>query len=395
MLRDSHNLLSLDLRLLACDLSLSLQLDSSLLSEEHMCGGDGSKFLDSIDSSECRPSAESDYATHLGVGGTTYEATLSLRAGNYVDTFSGGSRRSETQMLGGGHARGEEMDERCDTSSTLSSLRRYDLFETLQRSSVWFESRNSETHLSSADVALYMAYFLELLLRHKGVFSFILVVVLVELWDVITQRACEGVRSLFSSHGVYLDDSRVEESGGSCVLLLDGDGSSCVVEWMGWGCNTERERSYSGIETRSLQSDQLKLMVRWVMGGRLVALETRRTSSFSGAGCEDDLGAEHTRTQVDYDLSLPPEVYALVSNHRIAKELWERIQLLMQGTSLTKQEIECKLYDEFDKFAYKKREMLRDFYLRFSLLLNDINIYNVKLEQFQVNTKFLNTLPPE
>ncbi|GJV19395.1 hypothetical protein Tco_1368415 [Tanacetum coccineum] len=37
---------------------------------------------------------------------------------------------------------------------------------------------------------------------------------------------------------------------------------------------------------------------------------------------------------------LPPEVYALVSNHRIAKELWERIQLLMQGTSLTEHERE-------------------------------------------------------
>ncbi|GJU25179.1 retrovirus-related pol polyprotein from transposon TNT 1-94 [Tanacetum coccineum] len=49
---------------------------------------------------------------------------------------------------------------------------------------------------------------------------------------------------------------------------------------------------------------------------------------------------------------LPPEVYALVSNHKVAKELWERIQLLMQGTSLTKQERE-------------------------------------------LNTKFLNTLPPE
>ncbi|GJY26633.1 hypothetical protein Tco_0401359, partial [Tanacetum coccineum] len=46
-------------------------------------------------------------------------------------------------------------------------------------------------------------------------------------------------------------------------------------------------------------------------------------------------------------------------------------------------------------FAYKKGETLRDFYLRFSLLLNDMNIYNMKLEQFQVNTKFLNTLPPE
>nr|GEV09640.1 retrovirus-related Pol polyprotein from transposon TNT 1-94 [Tanacetum cinerariifolium] len=67
----------------------------------------------------------------------------------------------------------------------------------------------------------------------------------------------------------------------------------------------------------------------------------------------------------------------------------------MQGTSLTKQERECKLYDEFNKFAYKKGETLRKFYLIFSLLLNDMNIYNMKLEQFQVNTKFLNTLPPE
>nr|GEW43421.1 hypothetical protein [Tanacetum cinerariifolium] len=40
---------------------------------------------------------------------------------------------------------------------------------------------------------------------------------------------------------------------------------------------------------------------------------------------------------------LPPEVYALVSNHKVTKDLWERIQLLMQGTSLTKQERECKL----------------------------------------------------
>nr|GFA25952.1 hypothetical protein [Tanacetum cinerariifolium] len=70
---------------------------------------------------------------------------------------------------------------------------------------------------------------------------------------------------------------------------------------------------------------------------------------------------------------LSPEVNALVSNHKVAKELWEKIQLLMQGTSLRKQERECKLYDEFDKFAYKKGETLRDFYLRFSLLLNDMN----------------------
>ncbi|GJV50249.1 hypothetical protein Tco_1440461, partial [Tanacetum coccineum] len=86
---------------------------------------------------------------------------------------------------------------------------------------------------------------------------------------------------------------------------------------------------------------------------------------------------------------LPPEVYALVSNHKVIKELWERIQLLMQGTSLTKQERECKLYDEFDKFAYKKGEHY------VISTWDNMNIYNMKLEQFQVNTKFLNTLPLE
>nr|GEW30331.1 hypothetical protein [Tanacetum cinerariifolium] len=41
---------------------------------------------------------------------------------------------------------------------------------------------------------------------------------------------------------------------------------------------------------------------------------------------------------------LPSDIYSLVNHHRVAKDLWERIQLLMQGTSLTKQERECKLF---------------------------------------------------
>nr|GEZ78091.1 reverse transcriptase domain-containing protein [Tanacetum cinerariifolium] len=40
---------------------------------------------------------------------------------------------------------------------------------------------------------------------------------------------------------------------------------------------------------------------------------------------------------------LPPEVYALESTHKVVKELWERIQMLMQGTSLTKQERELNI----------------------------------------------------
>ncbi|GKC51410.1 hypothetical protein Tco_1074155 [Tanacetum coccineum] len=59
------------------------------------------------------------------------------------------------------------------------------------------------------------------------------------------------------------------------------------------------------------------------------------------------------------------------------------------------QERECKLYDAFDKFAYIKGETLSQYYHRFAQLINDMHIYQMRLQQFQVNTKFLNSLPPE
>ncbi|GJZ37916.1 hypothetical protein Tco_0584107 [Tanacetum coccineum] len=89
------------------------------------------------------------------------------------------------------------------------------------------------------------------------------------------------------------------------------------------------------------------------------------------------------------------DIYSLVNHHKVSKDLWERVQLLMQGTSLTKQERECKLYDAFDRFTHIKGESLHKYYLRFTQLINDMNIYNIKMEQFQVNTKFLNSLLPE
>ncbi|GKB91601.1 hypothetical protein Tco_0963873 [Tanacetum coccineum] len=82
---------------------------------------------------------------------------------------------------------------------------------------------------------------------------------------------------------------------------------------------------------------------------------------------------------------LPADIYSLVNHHRVAKDLWERVQLLMQGTSLTKQERECKLYYAFDKFTHIKGESLHKYYLRFTQLINDMNIYNMKMEQFQLH----------
>nr|GEY72008.1 integrase, catalytic region, zinc finger, CCHC-type, peptidase aspartic, catalytic [Tanacetum cinerariifolium] len=65
---------------------------------------------------------------------------------------------------------------------------------------------------------------------------------------------------------------------------------------------------------------------------------------------------------------LPLEVYALVSTHKVTKELWERIQMLMQGTSLTKQERELNmkflntLPPEWSKFVSDVK-LVRDLYM--------------------------------
>ncbi|GKA66538.1 retrovirus-related pol polyprotein from transposon TNT 1-94 [Tanacetum coccineum] len=71
--------------------------------------------------------------------------------------------------------------------------------------------------------------------------------------------------------------------------------------------------------------------------------------------------------------------------------------IILQGlpADIYSLERECKLYDAFDKFAHIKGESLHKYYLRFTQLINDMNIYKMKLEQFQVNTKFLNSLPTE
>ncbi|GJY48950.1 hypothetical protein Tco_0438906 [Tanacetum coccineum] len=85
-------------------------------------------------------------------------------------------------------------------------------------------------------------------------------------------------------------------------------------------------------------------------------------------------GKEHTRIMLNSVLEgphvygLPPDVYSLVNHHSVAKQIWDRVKLLMKGTELIQQECECKLYNEFDR---------------------DDNAAS------PINTKFLNSLLPE
>ncbi|GJU92244.1 hypothetical protein Tco_1304667, partial [Tanacetum coccineum] len=62
---------------------------------------------------------------------------------------------------------------------------------------------------------------------------------------------------------------------------------------------------------------------------------------------------------------LPPDVYVLVNHQEAAKDIWD------------------------------KGESLYEYYWRFSQLINDMHTIGMTMQQVQVNTKFLNALPPE
>ncbi|GKC70121.1 hypothetical protein Tco_1116004 [Tanacetum coccineum] len=88
---------------------------------------------------------------------------------------------------------------------------------------------------------------------------------------------------------------------------------------------------------------------------------------------------------------LPPDVYALVNHQEAAKDIWDRVKMLMKGTELSYQERECRLYNLFDKFAQVLGETLYEYYWRFSQLINDMHTIGMTMQQ----VKFLNALPSE
>ncbi|GJU52107.1 retrovirus-related pol polyprotein from transposon TNT 1-94 [Tanacetum coccineum] len=71
---------------------------------------------------------------------------------------------------------------------------------------------------------------------------------------------------------------------------------------------------------------------------------------------------------------LPPNVYAIVNHHKVTKEIWDKVKLLMQGTKLSLQEKECKLYDEFDKFSFVKGETLYHLPPEWSKFVTDVKL---------------------
>ncbi|GJW85367.1 hypothetical protein Tco_0158512 [Tanacetum coccineum] len=123
---------------------------------------------------------------------------------------------------------------------------------------------------------------------------------------------------------------------------------------------------------------------------------TTRTKTYAKLFATEKIQADCDYKDVNIILQgLPPDVYAIVNHHKVAKDIWDIVKLMMQGMKFSLQEKECKLYDEFNKFTFMKCETLYQYYWRFAQLINNMNVINMSMRSVQVNTKFLNSLPPE
>ncbi|GJV64765.1 hypothetical protein Tco_1475593 [Tanacetum coccineum] len=80
---------------------------------------------------------------------------------------------------------------------------------------------------------------------------------------------------------------------------------------------------------------------------------------------------------------LLPDVYTLVNHHTVAKEIWDRVKFLIEGSELSMQEGESKLYNEFSRFTSEKEETIHSYYLRFSKLINDMNTIGMTMQKHQ------------
>nr|GFA95046.1 retrotransposon protein, putative, unclassified [Tanacetum cinerariifolium] len=78
---------------------------------------------------------------------------------------------------------------------------------------------------------------------------------------------------------------------------------------------------------------------------------------------------------------------------KTSKEIWENVELLMQGSGLTKQQQKETLFDQYKRFQDNGNELIHDYFVRFHKLINDLKITNTEILTHQRNTKFLNNLP--
>ncbi|GKC03864.1 hypothetical protein Tco_0995474, partial [Tanacetum coccineum] len=92
---------------------------------------------------------------------------------------------------------------------------------------------------------------------------------------------------------------------------------------------------------------------------------------------------------------LPKDIYTLLNHYTDAKDIWDNVKMLLEGSELTKEDRESQLYDDFEHFHQNKGETIHDYYVRFAKLINDMRNIKMTMSIMQLNLKFVNNMLPK
>ncbi|GJT95609.1 hypothetical protein Tco_1091127 [Tanacetum coccineum] len=92
---------------------------------------------------------------------------------------------------------------------------------------------------------------------------------------------------------------------------------------------------------------------------------------------------------------LPKDIYSLINHYTDAKDIWDNVKMLLEGSELTKEVRESQLYDDFEHFHQHKGETIHDYYVWFTKLINDMHNIKMTMSRMQLNSKFINNMLPE
>ncbi|GKA30822.1 hypothetical protein Tco_0717127 [Tanacetum coccineum] len=89
---------------------------------------------------------------------------------------------------------------------------------------------------------------------------------------------------------------------------------------------------------------------------------------------------------------LPKDIYTLINHYTDAKDIWDNVKMLLEGSELTKEDLESQLYDDFEHFRQNKGETIHDYYVRFAKLIKDMRNIKMIMSRMQLNSKFVNNM---
>ncbi|GKB21214.1 hypothetical protein Tco_0855137 [Tanacetum coccineum] len=92
-----------------------------------------------------------------------------------------------------------------------------------------------------------------------------------------------------------------------------------------------------------------------------------------------------TQAEIILSQGLPRHIFNILNQTSTAKEIWDNVEMLMQGSGRTLQQRKEDLFDEYERFRAIGNESIHDYFVRFHKLVNDMKITQLEIPTHQMN----------